>query len=222
MFETSQQVQRELEPAKVAAMQICDRSKDNRRLCKLRTQQRQYRRRKGLGLCVESRCCASPELGHTRCHKHLRQIAKSVIRQRNERIAQGICPYCGARPRFWGQRCIICRQFYSSNPLPFGARRALRLYRQAEEQYNAELIQAQLRFAVRKLLASGEVKGKKAEALRLYAGVDDGTCRNYSEVGKKMKLTRERVRQLLKPARSPLGDLFDHDSVKREASHNAT
>jgi len=208
---------RESEPSKVAAIQNCDGSEDRR----LTRQQRQYRRRKALGLCVELRCCAKPELGHTRCHKHLRQVAKSVTRQRNERTAQGICPFCGVRPRFWGRLCIICRQFYSKHPLPFGARRALRFYRQAEKQYKAELIQAELRFATRKLLASGEVNGRRAEALRLYAGVDDGTCRTYSEVSKKMKLTKERVRQLLKPKRTVLSDLLDRDSLKREANQNA-
>jgi DNA-directed RNA polymerase sigma subunit (sigma70/sigma32) len=33
--------------------------------------------------------------------------------------------------------------------------------------------------------------------LRLYAGVDDGQWRNYAEVGRLMRISRERVRQLL-------------------------
>jgi hypothetical protein len=92
----------------------------------------------------------------------------------NERIKKGLCIYCGMRPGFWGVRCVICRQRFAKHPLPFGARRALRVYREAEEQHEVELRKVAARFVARKLLASGDINGQQAKVLRLYAGVDSG------------------------------------------------
>jgi hypothetical protein len=118
--------------------------------------------------------------------------------------------YCGERPQFWGVRCVICRQRFAKHSLPFGARRALRLYHEAEEQYEAECKQAEARFAVRKLLARGEIKGNAAKALGLYAGVDDGKWRTYSEVGEAMHISKEWVRRLLAPAKVTLAPILGH------------
>lgn len=87
------------------------------------------------------------------------------------------------------------------DPLPLGARRALRLYREADNKRMRKQMEADARYAARKLLASGYIKSDAAKALRLYAGIDDGKWRTYSEVGKLMKITKEWVRKLLLPAK---------------------
>jgi hypothetical protein len=108
-------------------------------------------------------------------------------------------------------RCVICRQRFAKDPLPIGARRALRLYREAEKQYRIEQIQIAARLAVRNLLATGELNGKSARAWRLYVGVDNGKWRTYLEVGRLMKMSKERVRQLLQPAKIKLARILGHD-----------
>lgn len=124
----------------------------------------------------------------------------------DDRKKKGLCTYCGERPQFWGWRCIICRQAKAKNPLPFGARRALKLYREAESQFKRELLEAEARFEIRKLLATGGITGDYAKALRLYAAIDRGGFRTYDQVGKLMRLTKERIRQLLKPAKILLAE----------------
>jgi DNA-directed RNA polymerase sigma subunit (sigma70/sigma32) len=64
-----------------------------------------------------------------------------------------------------------------------------------------EQIQGDARAASIDLLDSKKVRGNRAEALRLYAGVDSGKWRTYKEVGTRMKLCVERVRQLLLPSK---------------------
>jgi hypothetical protein len=68
--------------------------------------------------------------------------------------------------------------------LLYGARKALRLYREAESMRRREQIEVAARHAARKLLASGDVNGTAAKALQLYAGVADKKWRTYSEVGR--------------------------------------
>jgi hypothetical protein len=80
----------------------------------------------------------------------------------------------------------------------------LRLYREAERLFELEQRQAHARFAIRKLLAAGEVTGDREKALRLYAGLDAGHWRTYQEVGRLMNLSKERVRQLLNPSKAIL------------------
>ena len=184
------------------------RAAEGSRLNRRKRQELKYWKRRATGVCVDGRCANKPEVGHTRCGKHLRQMSQCVTKRRNERMAQGLCIVCGERPKFWGHRCIICHQPCSKNPLPYRARRALRLYREAESLYDADWIQAKARLAVRKLLASGEINGNAAKALRLYAGLDSGKWWTYSEVGELMHISKEWVRRLLEPSKIALGSIL--------------
>jgi hypothetical protein len=190
-----------------------------------------YRKRKATGLCTHGHCPTKAEPGHTHCRKHLQAMVQRASERRRERIVQGLCLYCGKRPQFWGRRCIICRQLFAKDPLPSGARRALRLYREAEKRSVPEQIRREAQAEARKLLASGKVYGRSAEALRLYMGLDDGKWRSHGEVGGLMNLSAERVRQLLEPSkrtliarlsgRVPWRTLKDHESngdVKMDTS----
>ncbi|HKP37578.1 MAG TPA: hypothetical protein VJT71_12040 [Pyrinomonadaceae bacterium] len=144
---------------------------------------------------------------------------KKVIERRK---SKGLCVYCGVRPQFWGVRCVICRQLFVKDPLPYGAKKALRLYREAEKQFEIESRQVQARFSIRTLLATGDIRGDYAKALRLYAGVDDGQWRTYEQVGTLMHLSKERVRQLLEPSKrllaNVLGDKIPWKPLSRERS----
>jgi hypothetical protein len=133
-------------------------------------------------------------------------------KRRNERIQKALCIHCGKRPSFWGRRCVICRQAFSKDPLPSGARRALRLYRAQEAKRQREEIERGARAEVLKLLRGTKVKGKHAEALQLYSGLDIGSWRTYEEVARRMKLSKERVRQLLQPSKVVLARIL-HDRV---------
>jgi len=167
---------------------------------------RQYQKRKALGLCAYFGCAAHAKAGRMYCPSHLERMSRCNRRRCRERQQNGLCIYCGLRPPFWGVRCLVCRQIFvkGQSALPAGARRALRLYREDERQFELEQLQVQTRFAVRKLLAGGEVTGDRARALLLYAGLDKGFWRTYREVGEVMKLSRERVRQLLYPSKVEL------------------
>ena len=184
---------------------------------------RNYEKRTAAGLCTYAGCTAAAS-SHRYCEKHLQAMAERQRRRLQKRKKEGLCRDCGKRPAFWGLQCIICRQTSSRNPLPLGARRALREYREAEKKLELEMSQAHARFEIRRLLASGSVTGDYAKALRLYAGTSVSRCsrwRTYQEVGRLMHLSIERVRQLLKPSKiilaDKLGDKVPWKPVRRNS-----
>src|SRR5687768_5895538 len=109
-----------------------------------------YQKRKAVSLCIYGRCTARADAAHAQCQNHLRLMAKRARERLAQRKAQGLCTYCGERPQFWGRKCIRCRQVSAANPLPFGARRALRLYREAE----ARVVREQKQKEAARLLAT--------------------------------------------------------------------
>lgn len=160
-----------------------------------------YEKRKAHGLCAYGNCPAAPAPGHMHCREHLRRMLQAQTVRCTVRKKNRLCIVCGVRVQFWGVRCIICRERSIKDPraLPHGARRALRLYREAERKMQIERRETEARFAVRKLLASGDINGDCGIALRLYAGLDNGRWRTGAEVAKLMHVSKERVRQLLYP-----------------------
>lgn len=182
----------------------------------LRTRQRlksrhQYEKRKAKGLCGYSGCSADAAAGHKYCSRHLAQMSKKNQRRWNSRKRRGICIQCGLRPQFWGVRCVVCRQLFSRNkdPLPVGARRALKLYREAELLFELEQRQVHARFAIRKLLSGGGITGDRARALYLFGGLDTGAWRTQLEVASLMNLSHERVRQLLYHSKLTVSRMLD-------------
>ena len=181
-----------------------------------------YLARKQTGLCTYGGCHKSQELGHVYCQKHLQRLRESARTRSNVRMLDGICVSCGKRPQFWGTRCIICRQTYATHPLPFGARRALRVYREDENRRRSEETQRDAQTAALKLISSQEIDGKRAEALRLHLGLIDGKKRSLKQVGEKMGLSRERARQLLLPAKTALGEMLSEQRPSHEFECNTT
>ncbi len=197
------------------------RSEDYR-LRKLKQSKAEYRKRKAAGICSWGHCPAETELAHTHCRKHLQAMSGRAIKRLGDRIAQGLCIYCGERPQFWGRTCVICRELFFRDPLPRGAKQALRLHREAEAQRLHEQIEKDASAAALELLSSKRVRGKQAEALRLYAGIDNGKWRTYREVCRLMNLSRQRVYQLLLPSlrtlRSRLSDRVPWRHLERNES----
>lgn len=165
-----------------------------------------YVKRREAGLCTYGACPELPKEGHSQCPMHLQLMRNSEKERRNKRIAKGLCTRCGELPRFWGLKCVLCRQIVAGDPLPAGARKALRQYRMEQAKQLQRSVEDDTRAAVIDLLSKGTVSGKHAEALRLYAGVKTHEWRTYEEVGKIMRLTKERVRQLLVPSKVMLSE----------------
>ena len=172
---------------------------------------REYQKRKASGLCVYEGCPTKPAVGRAHCPKHLTAMARNNRVRKKSRKAEGLCIQCGLGPQFWTVHCIICRQrvFRRKSPLPLGARRVLRVYREVEQKRELEQLRIQTRFAIRKLLATGRVTGNHAHALRLYAGLDHGGWRSNAQISKLMRISRERVRQLLYPSKVILTEMLE-------------
>lgn len=163
-----------------------------------------YVTRKAAGRCAYGSCREAVEPGHSQCRAHLNRMCERALKRRTERVAQGLCICCGKRAQFWGRKCIVCRPVRSNNPLPYGARTALRRFRKLEAIKENQILLAESRAAICELLKSNTVKPKFADVIRLYAGIDDGKCRSYREVGRLMNMSGERVRQILRDANVPL------------------
>jgi DNA-directed RNA polymerase sigma subunit (sigma70/sigma32) len=98
----------------------------------------------------------------------------------------------------------ICRQNSAANPLPKAALKALRLYRESEARRDLEESQHAARLAALELIDTGKLDGKRAEALRSYVGLDNGKWRTYQQVGALLNVSREAVRQFLRPSKYAL------------------
>jgi len=83
-------------------------------------------------------------------------------------VRDSLCIDWGERRGFWGLRCIICRQKFSKDTLPAGARTALRRYREAEKR-DIEHLQVEARLAARKMLATRDITGARPGFAVLYA-----------------------------------------------------
>jgi len=161
-----------------------------------------YQKRRAAGRCAYGSCSEKAEAGHSQCRLHLRRMSERALQRRTERIALGLCITCGDRPQFWGRHCILCRKIVS---LPYGARRALRLHREQEAMKQKQELRSEVREAVHELLATKRFEGPCAQALALRVGLDNGSWRSYREVGRLMSLSGERVRQILRETKVPLG-----------------
>jgi hypothetical protein len=172
---------------------------------------RQYQKRRAEGRCVYFGCPANAAVGRRYCRAHLDEMNDRKKKRSAKRKKSGLCVSCGKLPQFWGVCCVVCRRALKQNSLPFGVKRAIRLFREAENKFEVESRETRARLAVRKLLASKEVCGIRAKALELYAGLDSGKWRDGAQVSKLMGISRERVRQLLQPSKLILTETLKGD-----------
>lgn len=135
---------------------------------------------------------------------HLDRLTQKQKERYDSRARELLCVTCGKEHGFWGLQCILCRSKFRQSLLPIAARKAIRSYLDAERQRELEHARADARFVARKLLLTGEIAGRSAEAVRLYAGTDDGIWRTYEAVGKRLGVSRETVRLWVTPVRDAL------------------
>lgn len=183
----------------------------------LTRRQLRYLRRKAAGLCCYGTCPGEVKDGAVFCNSHLRQMVNKVSRIHKRRTKRKLCRDCGTRPHFWGTRCIICRQLQTKDPLPRGARQALRKYRAQEAQGLLEQNREKVRSVGRQLVAGGTLSSRQAEALKLYLGLEDNSWRSHKQVARLMHLSAERVRQLLIPPKQTLQSLLGGEPLWRSA-----
>ncbi len=147
---------------------------------------------KAKGLCQwgSARCNEQPATGRTMCTNHLKAMLDYSTARRESRVKSKICIDCGKLPPFWGQRCIICRQNDTDDPLPPGARVALARYRR-NEKITARREQARIAFEW-----TDNPRVEKIFTMR--HGLQDGIDRTLEEIGAAIHVTRERVRQIEK------------------------
>ena len=174
---------------------------------KLVRQKLRYQKRKEAGLCCYGTCTSQTTADHTLCQSHLSRMSRQKLTIYEYRKNQKRCRTCGVRPQFWGMRCIICRELVTKNPLPRGARRALREYRKLESRKVQNEARERFRNAARELIAGGSLKVKEQEALRYYLGLNDNEWRTHQQVADLMNVSAERVRQLLLPSKKLLSML---------------
>src|SRR5438067_1583876 len=167
------------------------RRTDADRLRQRKERRGKYQKRRAAGRCAYGSCNEKAEAGHSQCRPHLRRMVEHARQRRIERISRGLCVACGQLPQFWGRHCVFCRKVRSSNSLPYGARRALRQYREAKELQKKQKLLEETRVAIVELLTRNQVEGRAAEALRLYAGIDTDRWRTYRQVGQLMNLSGE-------------------------------
>lgn len=187
----------------------------------LTPQQLRYRKRKLAGQCCSGTCSEKTTDGHSHCHRHRKSMSRQISGIYQRRKHERLCRDCGKRPQFWGVRCVVCRQTTARDPLPRGARMALRKHREREAQSLIENRRESLRSAARRLVASEKLTVREAEALRLYLGLEDNGWRTHLQVAKLMKISGERVRQLLVPSKAALGLTLTGNVPWRRRNQNA-
>jgi len=184
----------------------------------LKRKQAKYADRRQRGLCGYGNCGASPAPGRSKCKKHLKVMSARAKEQRAVRIVEGMCVTCGLRPKFWGRKCLVCRQRATNDLFPKRALQAIRQFLDSEEARQQKTRDAALRASAKELLAPLNLGDRQQQALRLYLGLDGKDRRTYQQVGQLMQLSPERVRQLLLPSKRILGGKVGSAHTKSRVS----
>lgn len=181
--------------------------------------------KKAAGLCIACGCKRKHAPERTLCQPCLDRMNKRAKERCAERKAAGICRQCGTRPLYSEVFCIVCleAQKRSSHPnaisrrnLPNKAIRALREYRQQESDDELLASQAKAQELGMKLIDEMEIiarkgyMGRHPDTMRKLNirekdmiiqryGLDGYPPKTLEEVAVIYDLTRERVRQVIKP-----------------------
>ena len=160
-------------------------------------QVRQNQERKiAKGICRWSRCKERFVAGRTMCRAHLDGMLARTNRMRQARLAQGQCVQCG-RPSELGQaRCLVHRKVREGSSIPpLPVRQALADYRMQQiKAKRKEAEQAQSAFITHHLHLITNPRTRTILQLRY------GERLTLLQVGARLGITRERVRQLQQAA----------------------
>lgn len=145
--------------------------------------------------------CETPlAAGRCHCQAHLDSMLAFSLAQRAGRVKAKLCIDCGKNPQWWTQRCVLCR-IAKPGSLPPPALKALRQYRRFE---SIDERRAQATEIVNHI-ADARVR----LILTMRHGLDDGEDRTLEEIGARLGVTRERVRQIEKKVLDRLALDFD-------------
>lgn len=136
------------------------------------------------------------------CETHLRDMVLRSYERRKARVAQGLCIYCGKLPAEGTQLCLGCRSTFYGARSPKTLPRALIKQQRAIERRQVEEKQlAQRKIALDSLLSEDwdDLSERQTYMIQEYYGLKSGVPRPLDSLGKEYGITRERVRQLIKP-----------------------
>jgi hypothetical protein len=149
---------------------------------------REFQDRVSQGMCGYFGCPNRQKLGRTQCPRHLDEMIAYSAARRAKRKQKKLCIDCGERPGWWGVRCVVCRTGYVKDPLPLGARKALRRHRRLEAI-------ASRRYQAQQALAL-VTDARARQVLISRHGLADSVDRTLEEIGTALGVTRERIRQI--------------------------
>lgn len=147
-----------------------------------------YRKRRAQGLCGWGACNEQAAEGHASCQKHLTRSSDNIRALLNGRVADGLCRRCG-EPRFADDStwCLGCRVKQGYGILPVKTRKVIRQFWRLD------------RILTRRTKAEEclpLLDGRAVEVFSLRHGLYDGVDHTLEEIGQRLNITRERVRQI--------------------------
>jgi len=154
--------------------------------------------KKEKGLCTWGGCPEPAATDRVLCEEHLLRN-RIYVRDRHRMFqSRGLCRNCGKRPAITTVYCLVCRQ--GKDPLTRAMRKALKEVRVQELiQRNEAWLNVQ-RAKARTFLQEMELADSQSFCIEAYWGLDGiHSPLTLAQIGEGLGLTRERIRQLIKP-----------------------
>ncbi len=153
---------------------------------------------KTLGLCQYGKCPNTPKEDRTMCEKHLQYLRDSAARLRSHRRDNSLCVECGRESRYGQARCENCRLAKTSRP----PRPVIKEQRAEEHLKEQQRKHSEYNAVFSKLNLVNDWRSRYILLCRF--GIGKKTLR---ELGEKLGITRERVRQIQNEALETIGGI---------------
>lgn len=164
--------------------------------------QRHYRYKKATGICVVTGCKHPAKPGKATCKAHIDRQVKFIKKYRDQKKADGLCIEWNCPEKAWGT--IYCQSHrekrFKPKPgsVPYAVQRV-----ENEKKWQVELKAAnEVRERAKRILAQFYFADHRAaDFCRMYYGLNGGVPMTLAAIGEQHGITRERVRQIIKPFR---------------------